>query len=346
MKKEDIYIKRAIVHILDTMTGAPILSTRQLDFGSEFVDFLKSHIAKVAEGDESKECKFYKDESEIYKMLTDYSDNHFAQISKDIANLLYRVMESNIDIPPADLAVVRFGYRDNEYLALLKLNYKQFYIHRTLPVDDEEEEDEQEFFNEIVRHKSVLPSGRQKLSEAAVINLNDLSMWAVEKKYEVNGEKTNYFTYLFLKCSCRIPVKSKLSIVAKVIKSVQDDAYDELSQFEHRMKARAILKEMIDEKGSLKVEEVMDEVFRDDYGLKARFQEKIQKYDMTKDEILIREEKTLNMYHSQFLTTDTGIEVKIPMDQYKNPEGVEFITNGDGTTSLVIKNIGYLQARL
>lgn len=346
MKKEDIYIKRAIVHILDTKSGTPVLSTRPLEFGSEFVEFLKSHIAKVAEGDESKECHFYKNESEIYQMLQHYSDKDFAEVSRQIANLLYRIMESNIDIPPADLAVVRFNYRDNEYMALLKLNYKEFYIHRTMPVDDEEEEDEQEFVNEIIRHKSVLPSGRQKLSEAAVINLNDLSLWAVEKKYEVNGEKTNYFTYLFLKCSSRIPVKSKLSIIAKVIKSVQDDAYDELSQFEHRMKARSILKEMMEESGRVKVEAVMDEVFGSDYGAKARFQEKMEKYDMSKDEILIQEEKTLNMYHNQYLTTDTGIEVKIPMDQYKNPEGVEFITNSDGTTSLMIKNIGYLQARL
>ena len=47
----------------------------------------------------------------------------------------------------------------------------------------------------------------------------------------------------------------------------------------------------------------------------------------------------------QHLTTDTGIEITIPMEEYRNPDHVEFITNMDGTISVLIKNIGVLSSR-
>ena len=44
--------------------------------------------------------------------------------------------------------------------------------------------------------------------------------------------------------------------------------------------------------------------------------------------------------------TDTGIEIKIPMDLYQNSGCVEFITNADGTISVLIKNIEHLEAKM
>ena len=43
--------------------------------------------------------------------------------------------------------------------------------------------------------------------------------------------------------------------------------------------------------------------------------------------------------------TDTGIEITIPMEEYRNPDHVEFITNMDGTISVLIKNIGMLSSK-
>ena len=72
----------------------------------------------------------------------------------------------------------------------------------------------------------------------------------------------------------------------------------------------------------------------------------MEKYDMVKEEIQPRSDNTVRKYQSQHLYTDTGIEIKIPMEQYKNPQRVEFITNPDGTISVLIKNIEHLEAKL
>ena len=341
MNKEDIRIRNVIVHIMDPTIGMPVLSDTELEYGSEIAEFLKEHIVKISSGDDAKECRFYKEESEIYRMLNSYSDEDFVAVSKEIAGLLYDIMSGNIDIPPADLMVVRFREGEEEYLALLKMNYKAFYTRRTMAAGDGEGNS-----NEIIRHKSILPSESQRLTEAAVIRLNDLTLQVIERKYEVNGEKTNYFSFLFLKCSAHMSHKSKLAIVSRAVESVQKEGFDETERFEKQMRAKSIIQEEIEEKGGFVVEELAEKIFEQEPELKVAFQDKMEKYDMVKEEIQPRSDNTVRKYQSQHLYTDTGIEIKIPMEQYKNPQSVEFITNPDGTISVLIKNIEHLEAKL
>ena len=341
MNKEDIRIKRIIIHILDPTIGMPVLSDTELEFGSEVADFAREHIGKICAGDDAKECRFYERESEVYKLLTGYGDENFVGISQEIAGLLYEIMSGNIDIPPADLMVVRFKEGEEEYLALLKMNYKTLYTHRTMPLSEGEGNS-----NELIRHKSILPSQTQRLSEAAVICLSDFSVRVVERKYEVNGEKTDYFSFLFLKCSSHLSHKSKLSIVGRAVESVQKEGFAENERFERQMRAKSIIQEEMEEKGGFVVEEIAGKIFEGEPELRTAFQDKMEKYNMVKETIEPKSENTMRKFQSQHLFTDTGIEIKIPMEQYKNPKCVEFITNPDGTVSVLIKNIEHLEARI
>ena len=124
MVKEEIRIRKMILHILDSTTGEPVLSDDILEAGAELQEFIREHIAKLFAGDDSKKCEFHKSESEVYRLLNDYDDENFVPISKDIATYLYGIMNANIDIPSADLFVVRFSSDSIEYLAIIKMNYK------------------------------------------------------------------------------------------------------------------------------------------------------------------------------------------------------------------------------
>ena len=68
MIKENIRIRKAIVHIMDPTIGMPVLSDTELEYGSEFADFMKEHIAKISSGDDTKESRFYQEESEVYPL--------------------------------------------------------------------------------------------------------------------------------------------------------------------------------------------------------------------------------------------------------------------------------------
>lgn len=341
MIKGDIIIRNAIVHILDSTVGMAVLSDTELSFGSDFADFLKEHIYKVLVSDDKKNCEFVREESDIFKMIeeTNNGQSDFVTFSKKVSEKLYGIMNSNIDIPCADLVVVCFEINQLMHLALLKMNYKESYMHTTISDSDGNT-------NSITKYKSILPNEGQKLSEAAIINLSDYKLKVIEKKYDINGKKENYFSKLFLNCTSNLSQKAKLSIVEKAIETVQKEHFDESNQFEEKMKAKSIIHEEIATQGSISIPEVADKIFEDKTDLKEKFKEKIEKYNIKEEEEIVpQNEATTRKFAKQFLKTDTGIEIKIPMEQYNTTDSIEFITNEDGTISVLIKNIGHITSK-
>ncbi len=341
MDKGSIIIKNAIVHILDSTIGLPVLSDVELDYGSDLADFLKEHIFKTLASDDIKKCRFMEDESDIHDMMKEIKlgESDFILISKKIAENLYSIMNSNIEIPPADLFVVQFEVNSIRNIALLKMNFKESYTHTTMA-------DEQGNINSIMKYRSILPTQTQGLSEAAIVNLDDFNVKVIEKKYNVNGAKENYFSKLFLKCSTKLSQKAKLAIVEKAVESVQKEYFNESEQFEEKMKAKSIIHSELTEQGSVSIPEIAAKIFEDKVELKEKFKEKIEKYKIPEEELIEpRNEATTKKFGKQNLVTDTGIEIKIPMEQYNSTDNIEFITNEDGTISVLIKNIGHITSK-
>ncbi len=340
MYKEDIHIKNTIVHILDSSIGMPVLSDVELDFGSDLADFVKEHIAKIITSDDIKKCKFSEDESEVYEFINEVKEekSDFISMSKKIAELLYQIMSSNIDIPIADLFIIFYEINGINQLALLKMNFKESFTHNTMS-------DEVGNTNSIMKYRSILPTSSQKLTEAAIINLDDMSIKLVEKKYEINGQKQNYFSELFLKCSTKLSQKAKLAIVEKAVESIQKEFFNESEQFEEKMKAKSVIHNEMIEQGSISIPEVAEKIFEEKVELKEKFKEKLDKYNISDEVIKPQNEVTTKKFGKQHLTTDTGIEIKIPMEQYNSTENIEFLTNEDGTISVLIKNIGHITSK-
>ena len=136
-----------------------------------------------------------------------------------------------------------------------------------------------------------------------------------------------------------------MNIVTKAIEKVQKEGLDEYTACEAQMNAKCIIQEEIAEKGGFVVEELADKIFEEMPDLRNAFQEQMEKYDMVKEEVIPQSENTTRKYQKQHLFTDTGIEIKIPMEQYREAKNIEFITNPDGTISVLIKNIEHLQAK-
>lgn len=338
MENEDIRIEHSIIHILDSSVGMPVLSDTELEYGSDFGDFLRGHILRIAGSDDIKSCSFDKEESAVYPLLTEWDAEKFTEVSKQIASELYMIMNSNIDIPAADLLVVQYSVEQHPYLALLKMNYKSSYTHMT-------NSDPWGNSNDVIKYKAILPGDRQKLAEAALISLEDYSIRLIEKKYEVNGVKTNYFSSIFLKCKGSMSPKTKLAIVNRTVADVQKKYYDESEQFEVQMEAKSIINQELAEKGSLDVPEVIGRIFKGNTEMVEEVQEKLDKWKITDAPVTPQNPNTTRKFGKQHLMTDTGIEIKIPMEAYDNKDTIEFITNPDGTISVLIKNIGKIESR-
>lgn len=332
MQKEDIRLNQVIVHIMDSSMGMPVLSDQGLDHGSEFGDFLRAHIYRLIESDDMKTCRFDED-SEAKNILENYKSETFTEISQNLAVLLYDVMNKNIDIPPADLLVVEYQIEQQPFLALLKMNYKTYYTHLT-------DSDPWGNNNSIIQQKAILPGENQKLAEAALIDLSDLTIRLVEKKYDVNGVKTNYFSQLFMKCHGSLSPKSKLAIVTKAVDDVQKKFYHESEQFEVQMETKRIINQTLEENGGFAVPVLIDKIFKEQEEMKEEVIQKLDKYHLAETEVTPQNPNTTKKFGKQNLITDTGIEIRIPMEQYQIKDKVSFLTNPDGTISVLIKDIG------
>ena len=336
MNRDDIIIKKVIVHILDAAVGMPVLSDRELSCGPNLYDFFSAHLEKITCSDDLKQCTFFED-SEIYDELKQFDPQQFVATSQKLAAFLYTIMNSNIDIASADLAVVLFRSEERDYLGLLKMNYKSSYTHLTVS-------DQGENMNNIIQQKALLPSEGQKLSEAAVIDLDNFDIMLLEKKYEINGVKTNYLSELYLKCHGRLSQKARLNIVTKAVEQVNKKYFDE-ENVERAMETKKVLYDAFENDGGLNVGDVKEKLFAENDDMKKDFEEKLEKYHLEEDVIKPVNHQTIKKFERQFIKTDTGIEISIPMEQYNNSDVVEFITNADGSVSVLIKNVGHLTSR-
>lgn len=344
MEKGEIRFRKVIVHILDSTVGIPVLSDTLLDYGSDFGDFLREHIYRVMSTDDKKTCEFHKEESLVYQQMlalteSELTDEAFVEASQGIAAHLYDIMNKNIDIPQADFVEALFEAESGKYLALLKMDYKTSYTHQT-------QSDAFGNTNEIIKFGAILPTETQKLSEAAIISLRDFSISMIEKKYDVNGVKTHYFSKLFLNCSGALSPKSQLAIVTRAIDTVQKKYYNDSEQFEVQMETKQVIHKQLEETGVVDVPFVLDKVFKEKEEFKQEVNEKLEKYHIGTDtQIEPQAESTTRKFAKQYLATDTGVEIKIPMEQYQDGEHIEFITNPDGSISILIKNVGHITSK-
>ncbi len=335
MEKDEIIIRNAVMHILNTNNSQLEFSDTLLDLTQDTYDFLRNHIYRIICSDDTKDCEF-KEDSEVFDMLNGFIERNMTFVSQQLAYKLFEIMIQNIDIPAADLFVVTFQVEGLIQMAVLKMNYKESYIHSI-------EKGGYGISNKIRKQKATLPSMSSKLTEAVVINLHDYSLKVIEKKYDINGIKTDYFSSVFLNCKDKLSTKAKLNIVTKAIDYINRKHFPD--NFHKPMEAKGVIYQGNLDNGSIQVEELADLLYGDSPEIQKEFLERLEKYDLQDGEVKPITKATIRKFEKQFLTTDQGIEINIPMEQYLDLVNVAVINNTDGTMEVTIKNINRIIAR-
>lgn len=369
--KDDIVIRKSILHILDTVHGDCILSNTLLDPGPDLYEFIRNHIYKIVISDDTKDCEFNPETSPVYSVLAawDESDEEsFISTSQVIAEKLYTAMAQGLDIPAADLLFVTFQAEGVIYLALLKMNYKESYTHEISVSDisddglsdtdisadtdidsgtdissgiaSKREPATAEVHADIVKSRALLPASSTRIPEAIVINLDDLHIKLLEKRYEVNGEKVFYLSENFLVCHTSLPPKKKLNILTRVINTISNK-YDG-ADLKTKMDTKSALQKEYVDRQSFDVEEIGNRLFGNSPEKKSEFDEKMEQYDLQFDNFTVTNESTVKKLEKQIMVTDSGIEISIPMETYNKLANLEVQTDVTGKTTIIIKNIDNL----
>lgn len=329
----DIYIKNLVVHILDNTLGMPILSNAVHPLNGETNDFVAKHIEKLFNDGKLKSSHFLGDPNEVEVLCRGLSEDEeqFLSVTEALARRLYAIMIRFLDIPSGDLVCALAAVGEVRHLILLKLNYKTSFIHHLENRDGVQ-------VNSIIQHRTTLPGAGQKMEEGVAINLENFSLSIIENKYDLEDEKDYYFSPLFLNCTVDTSGKEKIKQLEKTAYQVIDKYYGE-DELEKRFEFKKAINEHVDEAQEVDVAQVAETVFGHLPQVRANYMEEVTQKGLENAVIQVNHQSGEDYYKQQRLVTDTGIEIKLPINEYDNKEKIEFITNKDGTISILIKNI-------
>lgn len=257
----------------------------------------------------------------------------FIDLSCRIAGVLFDYMHAHTTIPGADLAVVDFTRDGAPWLGILKLNYKNGYTHYTETVQGAP-------VNSIIQQRACLPTQSGKVEEGALINLQDLSMRLLEKKYDIDGHKEFYLSSVVFQYTQAEPEKKKLQAIQEAAAQAVKDAYVDEPHADAQV-AMLIATEAADNDNQISVEQVRRQL-AEEYPLAAvpfdDYVEKSEVIEHVEQPVTVTPSRIRRM-ESRSIHTASGIEVKIPTEILSSDSEVEFLHDADGSVSLLIKNV-------
>ncbi|MCL2415211.1 MAG: nucleoid-associated protein [Defluviitaleaceae bacterium] len=323
----EIYINNAILHIMNNKTKEFIFSDEELDIDSDMVyEFLEKHIKRLFRDPGAKKAVFNHD-SPILGIFNEFKERkmNFGALSRQIGQKLVDIMVNAPDIPDGALIFTQFNYQSASYLAIMKLNHREYYTHEII-----------NSANHIIKSPDALPFDSGRLEEAALIPFDPMVLNILERSYPINGDYINYFSEIFLECS---PEMSKKEI-AKIIKEISRDIVEKYDDSLLQAKINiALIEESIEQDGEVRLEAVAKNAFEITAPeVKDDFSEMLKDYELTGDINLDEKFCATQFGHFKFKATN-GIEVKIPVGLTDDTEIVEFIRNADNSLNVVLKGL-------
>jgi nucleoid-associated protein YejK len=339
----EIFVNNAILHVMNNDGQESHLSNHELDIDSDICyEFITKHIKKLLDNPAVKEACF-KEDAKVYGAVQSFikGEVYFKEAAGKIAEHLLQIMNENVDIPSADVVIAQFetryrgskkseGQLDSEYLAILKLNYKECFTHQVAEGDEGKD-------NQIVKYRAVLPFESGKVEEACLIPYDPMVIKLVEKPYLVNGDPTNYFSELFLECTPELSKKEVAQIINEISDEINQKYFNDSIETSAKVKV-ALIEEAIEEEGTISIYNVAEKVFGEQEEVKSEFIAMAKDYGV-KPDVELGEKFSKQQFGTQRFKASNGIEVKFPAELSDDSNVIEFQNNEDGSISIVLKGL-------
>lgn len=320
-------IKNAILHIIKNDGSPSVYSESELDIDSEVCEaFITKHVKKLMNNPATREATF-KADSVIYQTLQTYinRETHFKDFAYTCGSRLEAIINSHGDIPQADLLIVRFDIKQDQYVAMFKLNYNECFTHET---GDNR--------NKLVKCHTVLPFNSGKVEEACLIPFSPMLIKLIEKAHNIGGEAVNYFSEFFLECESSLSRKE----TAQIINEVTNEFVQEY--FDSDIKTRALFKTAITEEaeeadGIVSMDNVAARVFEDE-NIKREFVHTIRDAGIVADTPL-GAKFVKQQFGTHRLKSENGIEIKFPAEMAMDDDLMKIENHTDGSVTVTFKRL-------
>lgn len=325
-------INKAVLHILDAVSGVTVYSDTELDASDAAINnFISRHIEKVYDSAALRSAEFTSGSGLKYH-INEYlnGDKDFVQLSQAVAERMYEGISASEDPESCDIIVCDCTANETPVIAVLKCDNKIGYTHQVMKEDGHVK-------NMLINHYAILPTISQRISECAFINTNDFSIKYEGKKRKIDGEATDLIADILLECVFDISPRESINAVSKIAKKVTDDnggdSVETISKLKQYVTENAVEEEYIEPK------KIAEAVFDGRPVMRDEFMEKISEATVP-EKVEVSPYITKKMSSNVKLKTDIGVELSFPAEYYRDNEHIEIINNEDGTLSIKINNIG------
>lgn len=324
-------ILNIIDHILDKDSGNVVLSQKEIPKDNlEISKYVEKVIEKIWK---SEYLELDLQRIPLLEQFWNSSDD-FQQITEKFALDYFESIKVHEEIPGGDLLFFNVELDDlSRVIGIAKLDYTQRYIHNV-------EYDDDVLVNNIVKNNSILPSPGQGVKNVILIDKEKVKLR--EQQYTGASGK-----WLMSKDFLQIAaVPSKVSADVKQIKkSIQkiSEKYDD-DDFAVTSTTQQAIHDSIEKDGVIDNDFIADVVFENKEEAKEEFKDQLAKKAIEPVVTVPNANYFEKKYERQKIKLDNGIEINVPISLLKNRDAIEFETNPDGSTSVVIKNVGSLKS--
>lgn len=327
----NIIIDKAIVHILDMSLNTPILSNKNLEINDEMYEYISKQISKIQLNPSSKKYDL-KNNTENCDMLLSLNnvDNGFINVTQCISKNVFSIMKTCLDVKSCDLLYCTYKSEGIKKLAMLKLNYKDSYIHKIEDVEGNR-------YNKVIKYNSTLPNLSQKPDESFIYEIDKNILYINEKKYIIEDEKSTIFSNFIFNQPFILSPKETYDTIDKISKKMVKQYFDD--DVEKKMDIKKEIVNSFNTDGNLNIDNITEKVFESDTQIKQVFNEELKSKGIKDNNIKLDFKLDKKINKKQKIKTAEGIEILIPVEYLDDTDKIAFKTNDDGTVTIMLKSL-------
>ena len=330
MVDKTIVLNRVLMHMMDIEHHQVLFSDGFVDLNPTSLEYYDKKLEKIFYHPQLKEIELGNFASIILRskqMLED--EEKYFEHSKIITREWFEIAALIQDMPNANLLFMDTRVNGEDYMVILKLNYK------IAPCMVQEVDEEGHEVMRISQRQSV-PSKSQNVEEAICVNTETNQVFIIEKKFMIDGKMDYYLNAQYLKGEPKMTDKEKIRIMEKSIQKV--DRQYRINEFEPSVLIKQALTDCVVENKEVKPAEIAAKIFERDYGAQEECLEMMADLGVGEEDVVELTDSVEKMARCK-LVTDTDIEVILSVDDYLSQNHVRKVVNEDGPISLVFDAI-------
>jgi hypothetical protein len=314
-------INKSILHVLDTNLGQPILSSELMKTTDETFDYLTKHIEKALNSPKNKEF-ILKRGNENCELLLNYNDDEFIAITQNLSKNIFKVISKSSNCKPCNLIFGTFMDNDILKMCMLKMDYKNSYIHSC-----------HDNKNNLIQYRTTMPNISQKSDESFVYEVDTNTLLLNEKRYNIEEENTTIFSNYIFDLPFNLSPEDTINTIEKVSNKIVAEFYN--NDIEKQIDIKKEIVEAYNENKELNINKIAENFNEDAQGIYTQtLKNKGIKNKVTLDSNL---SKIINK--KQKIRTEEGIEILIPVEYLDDKGKILIEKKSNGATDITLKNI-------